>query len=159
MIQRVQTLFLLAVAGFLSAILFLPMWREVSTLSGDKATLNSYELTYVNGNTGEVLLQQPTYYIAIVIGLSIAVAIWSIFMYKNRLMQVKLGMINSLIMAAALGLSLYFIMKSEPLVVPTQQGEYEIGFYMFIGSMISNLLANRFIRKDEKLVRSVDRLR
>jgi hypothetical protein len=36
---------------------------------------------------------------------------------------------------------------------------YEIGFFLVIIAMICNILANRFIRRDENLVRSADRMR
>lgn len=156
MIQRVQTLFLLAVVGFLSAVLFLPIWSEANATASEQAMLNAYQMTISQDADMTIY---PTFYIAIAIGLAIAVAIWSIFMYKNRLTQVKLGMVNSLLMAAAIGVTVFFVMKGEPLIDPSKPGVYEVGFYMYLGAMMSNLLSNRFIRKDERLVKSVDRLR
>ena len=38
-------------------------------------------------------------------------------------------------------------------------GVFLLGFFMIPVAMIANTMANRFIRKDEKLVRSVDRIR
>jgi hypothetical protein len=38
-------------------------------------------------------------------------------------------------------------------------GSYEIGFWSILVAMVMNMLANRFIKKDEALVRSVDRIR
>jgi hypothetical protein len=42
---------------------------------------------------------------------------------------------------------------------PSDQGDYLLGFYALIAALIFNALANRFIRRDEKLVRGSDRLR
>ncbi|WP_332913669.1 DUF4293 family protein [Algoriphagus boritolerans] len=38
-------------------------------------------------------------------------------------------------------------------------GSYQLGFWAILAAMVCNMLANRFIRKDEALVRSVDRIR
>jgi divalent metal cation (Fe/Co/Zn/Cd) transporter len=40
-----------------------------------------------------------------------------------------------------------------------EAGTYQIGFWTILVAMVANMLANRFIRKDEALVRSVDRIR
>jgi hypothetical protein len=39
------------------------------------------------------------------------------------------------------------------------KGEYGYAMWLPAIAMLSNLVANRFIRKDEKLVRDADRLR
>jgi hypothetical protein len=38
-------------------------------------------------------------------------------------------------------------------------GVYGTGFWAILVAMVMNMLANRFIKKDEALVRSVDRIR
>jgi hypothetical protein len=44
-------------------------------------------------------------------------------------------------------------------LIQGQHGQYLIGTYLPMGAMVCNLIANRFIRRDENLVRSADRLR
>jgi len=39
------------------------------------------------------------------------------------------------------------------------QGTFLPGFYAIIAALVCNALANRFIRRDEKLVRGSDRIR
>ena len=39
------------------------------------------------------------------------------------------------------------------------EGTFGLGIFAFAIAMLLNILARRFIQKDEKLVRSVDRLR
>ena len=48
---------------------------------------------------------------------------------------------------------------ANALINPEVNGAFVTGFWAIFGGMICNLLANRFIRKDEMLVRSVDRIR
>ena len=71
----------------------------------------------------------------------------------------KLGALNSLVLAGFLGLSVYFTFRMEKMIGVAGEGTYEFGMYLPAVALICNLLANRFIRKDEALVRSVDRIR
>ena len=87
------------------------------------------------------------------------VALFSIFQYHDRLRQIKLGALNSLLMAGVVGSSFYFILKAEKMLGIGQQGQYLFGFYLGMVALLFNSLANRFIRKDEKLVRESDRIR
>ncbi len=91
------------------------------------------------------LLQQPP------------IAVIEIGKFENRLLQLKLAALNSLLMAGAIGSSVYFatrLIKANQLA-----GEYGLGLWLPAVAMISNMIANRFIRKDEKLVRDSDRIR
>jgi glucan phosphoethanolaminetransferase (alkaline phosphatase superfamily) len=97
--------------------------------------------------------------VGIVAALSVLIAVFEITRYKNRITQMKLGALNSLIMSLALGLAVYFIYNAEKNWFPHQQGIYRIGVFMPAVGLLFNMLANRYIRKDEQLVRSVDRLR
>jgi hypothetical protein len=81
-----------------------------------------------------------------------------IFRYRNRLLQIKLGALNSLFMAATI-VSMVLFSNSLTETYAVQTSQYGISLYLPVAAMICNLLANRFIRKDEKLVRSVDRIR
>jgi hypothetical protein len=47
----------------------------------------------------------------------------------------------------------------ESLLQPELQGNYLMGFYLPVVALLFNLLSNRFIRKDEMLVKSADRIR
>ena len=91
--------------------------------------------------------------------LAVVVALVEIFQYKNRLNQIKLGALNALLMAIALASSWYFSYQAETWVAPETQGNYDAGFFVLPIALLLNILANRFIRRDDKLVRSVDRLR
>ncbi|TDI69366.1 MAG: DUF4293 family protein [Bacteroidetes bacterium] len=159
MIQRVQSLFLLGVVICLAATLFLPIWekRDINTDSG--ATLEVF-FTEVHSIDQSVTREYfPTAILGILTIIGIVVAIAEIFTYHNRLSQMKLGALNSLIMAGFLGLSVYFTFRMENMVSTPGEGTYEFGMYLPALALICNLLANRFIRKDDNLVRSVDRIR
>ena len=167
MLQRVQTIFLLLVAISMILMLFFPIWEKEARGQdqGGRITLDAFQQKFVqanthgdNNNTGEAE-SKPTFYIAILAILAASVATISIFKYDNRLTQIKLGALNALLIAGVMGTSLYMTINSEKIIDPTIQGSYRIGFFMPVAALIFNLMANRFIRRDEKLVKSVDRLR
>ncbi len=84
-------------------------------------------------------------------------AVIEIGKFENRMLQLKLGALNSLFMMGALGTAVYFatrLIKSNQLA-----GGYGLGLYLPAIAMICNMIANRYIRKDEKLVRDSDRIR
>ncbi len=157
MIQRIQTIFLALAAICMFSVLFFPV-LNLSTGDGEREILlTAYQLQFIEG--GEPVNEQPTFYIAVLVFLSATLAIASIFSYKNRLTQMKLNFGNTLFMAATLGINLYFIFEAEDFLLGAREGSFGIGFYLVPSAMIFNSLANRFIRKDEKLVRSADRFR
>ena len=53
----------------------------------------------------------------------------------------------------------YLIYKGENSLGMESRGLFKPGYFLPLGAMILNSLANRFIKKDEDLVRSVDRIR
>lgn len=162
MLQRVQSLLLLGVAICMGLMLVFDIWQETDLEDGEQAVLDAYYLTAVETPASEqvqVSSEQGTWVIAIFAVLATITAFYEIFRYDNRLTQIKLGALNSLLMASALGLSLYYSFEGESIVNDATNGNYEIGFFLPCLALIMNVLANRFIRRDEKLVRSVDRLR
>ena len=87
---------------------------------------------------------------------AITIAAIEIKSFKNRMLQMKLGALNSIFMAASIGSAVYF---SSELLKTLQGGQYGLGLWLPGAAVICNLLANFFIRKDERLVRDSDRLR
>ncbi len=159
MIQRVQSLFLLGVAFSLAASLFFPIWEKQDTNNGSGVILEAfYAETH---SVGQPVTREyfPTAILAIVALVAISLAVIEIFQFRNRLNQIKLGAVNSLVMAGFLGIAIYFTFRLEEMVPVPGEGTYEFGLYLPAIALICNLLANRYIRKDDSLVRSVDRIR
>jgi hypothetical protein len=91
--------------------------------------------------------------------LSIVVSWIAIFKFKKRLTQIKLGTLNSLLITGSLIYLAYLTYSAQSELLPNILGQYKLGFFMPVVALILNSIANRFIRRDEKLVRSVDRIR
>ena len=164
MIQRIQTLFLLGVAILMGMTNAYYIWGEKSADDSKVVTLTTMKMKVVDtaGTISDlsddtILREDATWYIASLSIIAAFVAIFSILQFKNRLNQMKLGALNALLMAATLGISYYKIYQYEGLI--EGQGAISLGFYLPAGAMLLNIIANRFIRKDEKLVKSVDRIR
>ncbi len=164
MIQRIQTVFLLLIAVAMATMPFTNIWGELNAekeqlrlLSGFKLELIDTKGTLNDTADDEVISTESNWYLGSLSLLASLVAFYSIFSFKNRLTQMKLGALNALLMAATLGLSYFLIYQNEPLF--EGQGNITTGFFLPAGAMLLNILANRFIRKDDKLVKSVDRIR
>ena len=81
--------------------------------------------------------------------LSVGLNIFSIFQFKRRSRQIFVNQISKLL------LSIAFI------IIIFQRGDlnFAIGLFLFVIPYLLIILANYLIRKDEKLVKSADRIR
>ena len=137
MIQRIQTVYLILTFIATSVLmLFIPLW-----------TLKGGALFYFN--------QDPIY--NVIIGLSTMLTIVSIISYKKRQNQFVMNRLNIILNLILLGLFVYrsLNLSGETLAV----SEKGIGMFLPIVAIVLLVLANKAIKKDEDLVKSVDRLR
>ena len=154
MIQRIQTVFLFLAIIALAAFNMFPYWQGVASEEGANNLLLSYGFAQLND--GDMSIEYGLY--TIVAGISaiaIIIVLIEIIKYKNRILQLKLALANSLLMSINLVVMTYFIITLQK----DYQGSFGIGIFIYALAMLLNILARRFIQKDERLVRSVDRLR
>jgi hypothetical protein len=151
--QRIQTLFLVLVVVSMLVSFFLPIWR----VSNGTTEMQLYPLHFSTIENGVKTTQYfPFSLMAILMAAAATIAVMEIMRFDNRMTQVKLGTLNSLILALVLGSVVYFYNQ-----VTNQYGFGKFGISIwvpFIG-VACNWLAIRFIRRDEKLVRDSDRIR
>jgi hypothetical protein len=137
MIQRIQTIYLFlafVITGLLPFVL--PLWR---TTDGK-----------------EFLFIQTQVYV-IIFGLSTTLTLFSIISFKKRQNQFVIGRLNIVLNLILLGL---FVYRSLNLSGETPAvSEKGIGMFLPILAIVLLALANKAIKKDEDLVKSVDRLR
>ncbi|SDX19724.1 DUF4293 domain-containing protein [Aequorivita viscosa] len=136
MIQRIQTLYLI-VSALVMAALFI--WFPT-----------------ILGEDGSVLIERSEPLIFGLIFLSIIFAIVSIFSFKKRQSQFVINRLNILLNFVLLGV---FVYRSLTLSGETLVSEKGIGVFIPIISIVFLVLANKAIKRDEDLVKSVDRLR
>lgn len=156
MLQRIQSLLLLIVAVCMGVFLATQTWHKAG--NGEEAMVSAYALVHMKGSLAAV--NKPIYYLAVLAVLSAGLSIFTIFQYKNRVRQMLFVALNSLLAGATLAISVYHInYEANRFFNPEQQGEFGIGFWAVFVALIANWFANRFIRRDEKMVKDSDRMR
>jgi Domain of unknown function (DUF4293) len=139
MIQRIQSIWLLLAAA--AACLTL----KFSFYSGNKAALNQpAKFTSLNA-TGSIAL------LLLTVAVAIAVFI-SIFLYKNRKLQLRA--VLATIVVSIINLLLYYFETKK-----FAEGNYDLTAIIALAIPLLLISAARGIYKDEKLVKSLDRLR
>ena len=136
MIQRIQTIYLVVSAIIMGALF---MWFPV-----------------VLGKDGSIIMERNEPLVFGLIFVSIALAIISILSFKKRQLQFVLNRLNIISDFVLLGV---FVYRSLTLSGETIVSEKGIGVLFPIISIVFLVLANKAIKRDEDLVKSVDRLR
>jgi len=160
MAQRVQTLFL-AVAEML---FLLTVFFPLALFYSDNIEYNYTYRLYIYGirnmvpGTENLFSSFATIPLILLLAASLFFTVWSIANYKNRLFQIKINKINLLTtIFLIVGIFFYYPGLIERTIhVPSEFGTVA---YLPLASLLLIIVANRFIQKDEKLVRSADRLR
>ena len=136
MIQRIQSFYLLIVA-ILAGILpfFINLWINID---------------------GVEVFADNEMLVSIAMYISAILAIWSIVQFKNRKTQFVINRLNMILNVFLLG---FFVYRSLNLSGEALVSEKGIGMLIPVFSIVFLVLANRAIKKDEDLVKSVDRLR
>ena len=136
MIQRIQTLYLFVAVVISAGLIFV------------------FDL-YTDNNQTLVFAKDNYTYLGLFLG-SALLSLISIFRFKNRKSQFILGRLNIILNFILLGV---FVYQSLNLSGETDVSEKGIGMILPIFSIVFLALANKAIKKDEDLVKSVDRLR
>lgn len=142
MIQRIQSLWLLIVA--LTAFATSRLTLYVGTLP------NNTELPF---------LLSANLLLAIVIIILGILALICLFLYKNRKLQFRLSVLGVIFSIGFLFLEYYVVENVFKPEKNVQTGSYQLGALLPLVMVVFFFLAARGIYKDEKLVKSMDRLR
>ena len=151
MIQRIQSVYLLLVVALMAVTAFSPL-----------LALRANDLSIVGmcaeGIFSKGELIKPTWGVISVAGLSALVAFINIFLFKKRKLQIKIGMLTSfLIILFYITVLAYFYVYTNNNGLELSSAYY--GIILPFIALIFNLLAIRKVKSDEKLVRSLDRIR
>lgn len=156
MIQRIQSLFLFLV--FISCILsfFFPMasfWNEEGSYSFYITGLRALSPDETTLRTNAI----PLIVLTAIIGL---MAIIIIFFHKNRVLQLQILRFGIMLSIVNIILIFFFYIPAiERLTSAEADYTSDLGIYFPLICLVFLYLANRYIRKDEKTIRSADRLR
>lgn len=162
MIQRVQTIYLLLAFICTSLLLAFPIFTITAENGGEYVVdFGAYGL---HGDGVEASF--PIYLMFMT---SALFSIAAVLMYKRRPRQLMIARLN-LIIHALITVGIYtFYYMGESYVIsalsesagtnPTMSFDMAVGFYLLIPPLAFIWLAIRGIKRDEELVRSLDRLR
>ena len=130
MIQRVQSLFLFFAALLNTVILF-------------------YAPIFISSEEKKIIMKDLQYP-SLLLVLSTLLALFAIFQFKNRIRQLMIVYLSRLCIAISF---LIFILFKE------DENQLYYGSFLLILPYVILFFSAYFIKKDEKLVRSADRIR
>jgi len=168
MLQRVQTIYLFLVIACVVTIIFFPIYTF--TITGDFNTViaefNKFGMQTINitepSNNGFL----PFYLLYVFIALF---ALRGILLFNNRKKQIRVIRVGFIVNSIVAGFYLIYPMvkkssietlfKEKALVIEKIEVGHGVGYYLMFASLAFFLLAIRGVKADEKLVKSLDRLR
>lgn len=162
MIQRIQTLYLVIVLALSVASFCFPL----AIFETNKFDASEYNLIPETVSAESTSLPQETIaWNAILFPIASGIlALVAIFLYKNRPLQMKITAFGFLLSTIYVGLLLLWIISSQETAIKLQNIEvtktiYGVSSYLPMAQVLFFILAQRAIKKDEKLVRDSERIR
>ncbi|WP_297327905.1 DUF4293 domain-containing protein [uncultured Bacteroides sp.] len=152
MLQRIQSVYLLVVAILLVVALCMPVG---SFIGADGITENVFKPLGLSMADGSF---QSTWGLFGLLLLSAIIAFCTIFLFRNRMLQVRMTIFNSVLLVGyyIAFLVFMFVLKSD-----LEAMSFKLGWALCLPavSIILNYLAFRAIYRDELMVKASDRLR
>ena len=172
MLQRTQTLWLLlvVVCGILQCCFPLitldnmQSGLSLGSVCQYQIGITGLEQTYQNGVELDeyVPVEGMTNWGLLIISIAIPlIAFVTIFLYKNRIIQARLCVINIILMLGYYALLIWYtwLALNMPEIVHATSFNVEVPACLPLVSLVLTFMALRGILKDEALVRSMDRIR
>ena len=129
MLQRIQTLYLLFTCGLLASLFFIPMYET----AGGATAYSDY--------AGLLVL----------LILSIATSLGTVFLYRRRTGQIRLCTFNSVVLIGFQGWIAYYFFTTE--------AAFSISAVFPLVAIILTVIASQHIARDEAMVRNTGRIR
>jgi hypothetical protein len=147
MIQRIQSLWLFIAALLNAGMLLFNLYSAHIMVNGADTVTNMR----ING---------PNEFLLLLLGLVIMIVpLVAIFMFKNRKKQKSIVVFSIVAVIAFIATLLMHVANFNNQTPAPANGGYSVGAVLPVISIIFLVMAIRGINKDEKLVKSLDRLR
>ena len=155
MLQRVQTIWLFSATAAIFSLFLFP-YLQIYNLNG---SFRALKVTGIEESIGGQIVQTEPF-----LALTIATVILglipfiTIFLFKNRSLQIKLCYLS---ITSILGFSFWLVQTAKQALgaITLQSENYGLGVILPSLSVFFMILALRGIKKDEKIIKSADRLR
>jgi len=151
MIQRIQTLFLLIALVCMSFFYFIPFGNLIC----DSCETAEIPMGLYGVDFGEE--HYSTLPLLILVSVVVLILVVTIFMYRHRILQIRLSIFNAILTMGCSGLAFFFLYQaSEKFKV-----DYSTSILVILPFVATVLIVLAIIRiaRDEALVRSIDRIR
>lgn len=154
MIQRKQTLYLLIVVVLLVLTMSLPLGKYLA--SDHEIVLTAFTISETGGGavTGNLTLGILAVFAALV-------PLVNIFLYKRRMLQVRLCFVEFVLLAGLQGFVVWFLLFAKDKLADLGEVSvvYAVPAIFPLVCIVFVWLALRGIMKDEALIRSMNRIR
>jgi hypothetical protein len=154
MIQRIQSVYLLLVVILSTIVLFAPV-AHINT----PATV--FELSYRGFTSTPAInaLHTNVWGLIVVAALIPLIAVWTIFLYKKRRLQMRMCIINFVLMIVYYNVVVMYLFFAGKQLGTASEWSYTVFEAFPAICMVLTFMAVKAIQKDEKLIRSTNRLR
>lgn len=145
MIQRIQSVFLLLAGASYASLFTLPVATSEETFGTIMAdgVFDTYEFIWL----------------LVVAVLSIVLSLVNIFLFKNRKLQKRICLMTTLLGLIWAALAFYKILILEEKGGMDTSVDHGLAFLGVLSAIVFTALAIHFIKKDEKLIKSMSSLR
>ena len=158
MLQRIQTIYIILFCAVMFTASFLPF---ASIVLENQTTYDFYPTGWESQSSLEEFKVYPFYSGYLV---AVAFGILMLVNFKKRQKQLRYGMISYFFILITLVYMFLEVSSSEEILLgrdnnSLQSINYTLSMYLLVACLPIIFLANRAIKKDQKLVSSLDRLR
>jgi hypothetical protein len=158
MLQRIQTLYLGIVAIACILLFFFPLANYYNELQGNYKFF-IYGIRSMDPEPKVLFSQFFTIPLIFMVVASFIFTVSTIFLFKNRPLQIRLCAFNMLT-NIVLVMVIFFFYATKIKTMTLTEPEYNYtGMVLPLVSVLFLIFANKAIRRDEALVKSADRLR
>ncbi len=155
MLQRIQTVYLLLIVILSCITLFTPVADLIN--KADMAMyVMSYKGIYLHATAGNVF-QSSVWGLTAISAIIPLMSLVTIFLFKNRMLQIRLSFFNMVLMAGYYAILFIYIWFANQNLHTDWSLRIVTAFPLV--SFVLNILAIRAIGKDEALVKSLNRIR
>lgn len=156
MLQRIQTIYLLLAVGALIAVFFVDI-AHFTDETGIHTELGYYTVGQENGESMKPELGMLP---VSILSITAALLFFTILQYRNRSLQRTLIRVAYILLILSVVGTWYFVDQNYWVNEPLDPDlSYKVGFYLPAVAIAFSFLASRSIKRDEDLVKSLDRIR
>jgi len=154
MIQRIQTLYLLIISVLSVVMLFLPL---AVFQRGNE--LFSFDASGLSSMIGKPELIYPAWAMFILVAVIALLALITIFLYRKRMLQIRLCIFNAFLMIGFYCLFAFYVHVIKQQIGSEISMSIKFALSFPLINIVLDYLAIRNIGADEALIRSLNRLR